>query len=105
MILILSLETYFISSVKGKVPKAKFFHLCQRLLDQAGCKSRYVHEWQGLEGESQHANSQDRPPQYFSENLSHTGIEPALSENFSPRHLKPYQLVYAPDDNLLHFFI
>ncbi|KAL2529633.1 Uncharacterized protein Fot_22234 [Forsythia ovata] len=63
--------------------------------DQAGCKSRDVHEWQGPEGESQQANPQDRPPQYFSENLSHTRIEPALSDDFPPRHLKPYQLAYT----------
>ncbi|KAL2513706.1 Cytochrome [Forsythia ovata] len=72
----------------GKVPKAKPSHLCQRPLDKASCKSRDVHEWQGSEGESQQTNPQDRPPQYFSENLSHTGIEPALLEDFSPRHLK-----------------
>ncbi|KAL2487705.1 Uncharacterized protein Fot_40997 [Forsythia ovata] len=83
-------------SVKGKVPKAKFLHLCQRPLDQAGCKSRDVHECQGPEGESQHANPQDRPSQYFSENLSHTGIEPVLPEDFSPHHLKSYQFAYAP---------
>ncbi|KAL2537077.1 Uncharacterized protein Fot_18468 [Forsythia ovata] len=47
---------------EGKVPKAKLPHLCQRPLDQAGCKSRDVHEWQGLEGESQQVNPQDRPP-------------------------------------------
>ncbi|KAL2516410.1 Uncharacterized protein Fot_30381 [Forsythia ovata] len=29
----------------------------------------------------------------------HTKIEPALPEDFSPRHLKPYQLVYTPGDN------
>ncbi|KAL2528909.1 Uncharacterized protein Fot_21510 [Forsythia ovata] len=70
-------------------------------LDQAGCKSRDVHEWQGPEGESQQANSQDRPLQYFSENLPHTGIEPALSENFSPRQLRPYQLAYAPGGDII----
>ncbi|KAL2480418.1 Cysteine-rich RLK (Receptor-like protein kinase) 8 [Abeliophyllum distichum] len=32
------------SSDKGKVPKAKPHYLCQRLFDQAGCKSRDVHE-------------------------------------------------------------
>ncbi|KAL2467709.1 Uncharacterized protein Fot_51234 [Forsythia ovata] len=68
-----------------------------RPLDQAGCKSKNVHEWQGLEEESQQANPQDRPPQYFSKNLSYTGIEPILSEDFSPRHLKPYQITYAPE--------
>ncbi|KAL2490080.1 Uncharacterized protein Fot_43372 [Forsythia ovata] len=84
------------SSVKRKASKAKPTHLCQRSLDQAGCKSRDVHEWQGPEGESQQANPQDRPPQYFSENLPHTKIEPALPEDFSPLHRKPYQLAYAP---------
>ncbi|KAL2559158.1 hypothetical protein Fot_03897 [Forsythia ovata] len=86
--------------LQGKVPKAKPPHLCQRPLDQADCKSRDVHEWQGPEGESQQVNPQDRPPQYFSENLPHTRIEPALPEDFSPRHLKPYQLAYAPGGNL-----
>ncbi|KAL2459064.1 Uncharacterized protein Fot_55082 [Forsythia ovata] len=56
----------------GKVSKTKLLHLCQRLLDQAGCKSKDVHDWQGHEGESQQANPQDRLPQYFSENLPHT---------------------------------
>ncbi|KAL2554787.1 Uncharacterized protein Fot_08406 [Forsythia ovata] len=74
-------------------------HLCQKPLDQAGCKSMDVHEWQGPEEESQPVNPQDRPPQYFSENLPHTGIEPALPEDFSPRHLRPYQLAYAPRGN------
>ncbi|KAL2520375.1 Uncharacterized protein Fot_24298 [Forsythia ovata] len=69
---------------EGKVPKAKPPHLCQRPLDQAGCKSRDVHKWQGPEGESQQVNPQDRPPQYFSENLPHTKIEPVLSDDFSP---------------------
>ncbi|KAL2559806.1 hypothetical protein Fot_04545 [Forsythia ovata] len=67
----------------GKVSKAKLFHLCQRFLDYACCKSKDVHEWQELDGESQQANPQDRPPQYFSENLSHTRIEPALPEDSS----------------------
>ncbi|KAL2468155.1 uncharacterized protein Fot_51680 [Forsythia ovata] len=67
----------------------------QRLFDQSGCKSRNVHEWQRPEGESQQANPQDRPLQYFSENPSNTGIEPTLPEDFSPRHLKPYQLDYS----------
>ncbi|KAL2554079.1 SAC domain-containing protein [Forsythia ovata] len=71
-------------------PEGETSHLYQRSLDQAGCKSRDVHEWQRPEGESQHANPQDRLPQYFSKNLSHTKIEPALSEDFFPRHLKPY---------------
>ncbi|KAL2474127.1 Small GTPase superfamily [Forsythia ovata] len=35
-------------SPEGEVP-----HLCQRPFDQAGRKSRDVHEWQGPEGESQ----------------------------------------------------
>ncbi|KAL2554077.1 Uncharacterized protein Fot_07696 [Forsythia ovata] len=73
--------------LEGETP-----HLCQRSLDQTGCKSRDVHEWQGLEGKSQQANPQDRPPQYFSENLPHTKIEHALPEDFSPHHLKPYSL-------------
>ncbi|KAL2487985.1 Uncharacterized protein Fot_41277 [Forsythia ovata] len=64
-------------SPQEKVSKAKPPHLCQRLLDQAGCKSRDVHEWQGPEGENQQANLEDKPPQYFSENLPHTKIEPA----------------------------
>ncbi|KAL2457838.1 Uncharacterized protein Fot_56066 [Forsythia ovata] len=93
------------SSVKGKVAKAKLPHLCQRPFDQACCKSRDVHEWQGLEGESQQANPQDRPPQYFSENLPHTGIEPALPEDFSPRHLKSYQLAYAPEGMLWRLLV
>ncbi|KAL2553968.1 protein YLS3-like [Forsythia ovata] len=84
------------AKITGKVPKAKLPHLCHRPLDQAGCKSRDVHEWQEPEEKSQQANPQDRPPQYFSENLPYTEIEPALLENFSPRHLKPYQLAYAP---------
>ncbi|KAL2559647.1 PPM-type phosphatase domain-containing protein [Forsythia ovata] len=63
---------------------------------RAGYKSRDVHEWQGLEGENQQTNHQDKLLQYFTENLSHTGIEPALLEDFSPRHLKPYQLAYVP---------
>ncbi|KAL2543949.1 Calcium-dependent protein kinase [Forsythia ovata] len=87
-------------ALRGKVSKAKPLHLCQKLLDQAGCKSRSVHKWQGLEGESQHANPQDRPPQYFSENLPHTEIEHALPEDFSPHHLRPYQLSYTPDGYL-----
>ncbi|KAL2535683.1 Uncharacterized protein Fot_17074 [Forsythia ovata] len=87
--------------VKGKVSKVKSLHLCQRPLDQTGCKSKDVHEWQGLEGESQQANFQDRSPQYFSENLPHTRIERALSEDFSPRYLKPYQLAHAPGANNL----
>ncbi|KAL2545660.1 Uncharacterized protein Fot_14893 [Forsythia ovata] len=89
--------------VKGKVPKAKSPYLCQMLLDQAGCKSNDVHEWQGPEGESQQANPQDRPPQYFSENLPHTRIEPSLPEDFSPRHFKPYQLAYAPGGSIARF--
>ncbi|KAL2456288.1 hypothetical protein Fot_56956 [Forsythia ovata] len=93
------------SSVKKKVPKAKPPHLCQRPLDQTGCKSRDVYEWQGLEGESQHANPQDRPSQYFSENLPHTVIEPALPEDFSPRHLKSYQLSYAPGRIVVDTFV
>ncbi|KAL2466030.1 UDP-glycosyltransferase 73C3 [Abeliophyllum distichum] len=68
-------------------------NLCQRPFDQAGCKSRDVHEWQGPEGESQQANPQDKFPQYFSENLPHPGIEPALPEDFSPRHLRPLLLI------------
>ncbi|KAL2536983.1 Uncharacterized protein Fot_18374 [Forsythia ovata] len=92
-------------SVKKKVLKAKLPHLCQRPLDQAGCKSRDVLEWQGSEGESQQANPQDRPPQYFSENLPHTRIEPALPEDFSPRHLKPYQLAYAPGGDMSTFYL
>ncbi|KAL2549980.1 hypothetical protein Fot_11510 [Forsythia ovata] len=60
---------YFFYS-KEKVSKAKLSHLCQRPLDHAGCKSRDVHEWQGLEGESQQANLQDRSPQYFSDMIS-----------------------------------
>ncbi|KAL2538695.1 Uncharacterized protein Fot_20086 [Forsythia ovata] len=28
--------------------------------------------------------------------MPHTGIEPALPEDFSPRHFKPYQIAYAP---------
>ncbi|KAL2489752.1 Uncharacterized protein Fot_43044 [Forsythia ovata] len=66
---------------------------------KGGCKSRDVHEWQEPEEESQQANPQDRPPQYFSENLPHTEIEPALLEDFSPRQLKPYQLAYTPGGN------
>ncbi|KAL2501203.1 Uncharacterized protein Fot_35051 [Forsythia ovata] len=85
-----------IPSNLGKSLEDETLHLCQRPLDQAGCKSRDVHEWQGPEGESQHANPQDRPPQYFSENLPHTGIKHALPEDFSPRHLRPYQLAYTP---------
>ncbi|KAL2508967.1 Uncharacterized protein Fot_32614 [Forsythia ovata] len=81
----------FKSGPEGEAP-----HLCQRPLDQAGCKSRDVHEWQGPEGESQQINPHDRPPQYFSENLPRTGIEPALPDDFSLHHLRPYQLVYAP---------
>ncbi|KAL2458907.1 Uncharacterized protein Fot_55470 [Forsythia ovata] len=77
-----------VRDARGKVPEAT--HLCQKPLDQAGCKSRDVHERQGPEGESQQANPQDRLPQYFSKNLSHTKIEPALPEDFSPRHLKSY---------------
>ncbi|KAL2469105.1 hypothetical protein Fot_50681 [Forsythia ovata] len=92
-------ERHFGSTpTSGKVSKAKLSHMCQKPLDQAGCKSRDVHEWQGPEGESQHANPQDRPSQYFSENLPHKEIEPALPEDFSPRHLKPYQLAYTPGD-------
>ncbi|KAL2463398.1 Uncharacterized protein Fot_53054 [Forsythia ovata] len=71
-------------------------HLYQRLLHHKDCKSRDVHEWQKPERESQQANPHDRLPQYFSENLFHMKIEPALPEDFSPRHLKSYQLVYAP---------
>ncbi|KAL2459878.1 Uncharacterized protein Fot_54622 [Forsythia ovata] len=77
------------TSDKRKVLKAKPSHLCQKSIDQADCKSKDVHEWQGPGGESQQANPQDRPPQYFSENLPHTRIEPALPEDFSPRHLRP----------------
>ncbi|KAL2548669.1 Uncharacterized protein Fot_10199 [Forsythia ovata] len=73
--------------VKEKVSKVKLSYLCQKFLDQASCKSRDVHEWQGPEEESQQTNPQDRPPQYFSENLSHTEIKPTLSENFSPRQM------------------
>ncbi|KAL2510225.1 hypothetical protein Fot_33872 [Forsythia ovata] len=57
------------------------------------CKLMDMYEWQRREGESQQANLQDRPPQYFSKNLPHTGIEHALPEDFSPRHLIPYQLI------------
>ncbi|KAL2502408.1 Uncharacterized protein Fot_36256 [Forsythia ovata] len=67
-----------------------------RSFDHAGYKSRDVHEWQESKGESQQANPQNRPPQYFSENLSHTEIEQALQEDFSLHHIKPYQLVYTP---------
>ncbi|KAL2468769.1 UTP--glucose-1-phosphate uridylyltransferase 3 [Forsythia ovata] len=77
----------FGSKLKGESPEGETFHLCQRSLDQTVCKSRNVHEWQELEGESQHANPQNRPSQYFSENLPHMGIEPALPEDFSPRLL------------------
>ncbi|KAL2546742.1 Uncharacterized protein Fot_15975 [Forsythia ovata] len=94
-----------VDKVKGKVSKAKPLHLCQRPIDQVGCKSRNVHEWQGLEGESQQANPQDRPPQYFCENLSYTEIEPVLLEDFSIRHLKPYQLTYAHGDVIHRFLI
>ncbi|KAL2463955.1 Uncharacterized protein Fot_51911 [Forsythia ovata] len=87
-----------VSNTLWESPEGETPHLCQRPLDQAGCKSRDVYEWQGPEGESQQVNPQDRPPQYFSENLSHTEIEPALPEDFSPRHLKPYQLAYAPGE-------
>ncbi|KAL2463678.1 hypothetical protein Fot_53334 [Forsythia ovata] len=54
--------------------------------------------------ESQHANPQDKPTQYFSENLSHTEIELALPDDFSPRHLRPYQLAYVPGGKQLPFF-
>ncbi|KAL2494868.1 Cytochrome [Forsythia ovata] len=81
----------------GKVPKANPTHPpVLEVLDQAGCKSMDVHVWQRPKGESQQANPQDSPLQYFSENLPRTRIEPALPEDFSPRHLKPYQLAYAP---------
>ncbi|KAL2516102.1 Uncharacterized protein Fot_30073 [Forsythia ovata] len=50
----------------------------KRPFDQASYKSRDVHEWQGHQEESQQANPQDKPPQYFSENLPHTKIEPTL---------------------------
>ncbi|KAL2520486.1 replication protein A 70 kDa DNA-binding subunit B-like [Forsythia ovata] len=90
---------------RGKSRRRSPPHLCQRPLDQACCKSSDVHEWQRPEGESQHANPQDRPPQYFSENLPHTGIEPTLSEDFLPHHLRPYQFVYAPGGLELHCLI
>ncbi|KAL2469045.1 Uncharacterized protein Fot_50621 [Forsythia ovata] len=43
-------------SSEGEAP-----YLCQRSLDQAGCKSRDVHEWQGPEGESQQTNPMTDP--------------------------------------------
>ncbi|KAL2544726.1 Uncharacterized protein Fot_13959 [Forsythia ovata] len=87
-----SKKKHTIYESKGNVPRGntqeslegEIIYLCQRSLDQAGCKSKNVHEWQGPEGESQHANPYDRPLQYFSENLLHTGIEHALSEDFFP---------------------
>ncbi|KAL2527928.1 hypothetical protein Fot_20529 [Forsythia ovata] len=105
--------------MERKGSEGEALHLCQRSIDQAGCKSKDVHEWQGPEGEiqqanprtdphnisvirpeeeSEHANLYDKPPQYFSENLSHIDIkiEPALPKDFSPRHFRLYQLVYTP---------
>ncbi|KAL2500823.1 Aspartate aminotransferase 3 [Forsythia ovata] len=61
-------------------------HLCQRFLDHVGCKSRDMQEWQRPEGESQQANPQNRPPQYFSENLLQTScrrISPHVTSSLS----------------------
>ncbi|KAL2508087.1 Uncharacterized protein Fot_31734 [Forsythia ovata] len=93
------------SFVKGKVPKAKLLHLCQRPLNQAGCKLRDVHEWQGPERERANMPTPEQTPQYFSENLPHTRIEHVLSEDFSPRHLKLYQLAYVPGGVKLQSYV
>ncbi|KAL2495752.1 putative methyltransferase-like protein 5 [Forsythia ovata] len=54
------------------------------------------------EEENQQANPQDKTQQYFSENLFHTEIEPALPEDFSPRHLRPYQFTYVIGSDGMH---
>ncbi|KAL2521561.1 hypothetical protein Fot_25484 [Forsythia ovata] len=87
------------STMIGKSPESEINYLCQRLLDQACCKSRDVHEWQEPEEESQQVNSHDRPPQYFSENLPHTGIESALSKDLRLLNLPQLSICLIRSDH------
>ncbi|KAL2537881.1 Uncharacterized protein Fot_19272 [Forsythia ovata] len=77
-------EEFQLSLFKGKVPKAKPSHLCQRPLDQAGYKSRDVHEWQDLR---ERAN---RPtPRTDSHNIS-VKICPTRESNLRCRRISPH---------------
>ncbi|KAL2559630.1 hypothetical protein Fot_04369 [Forsythia ovata] len=92
-----ALEEEFTDESTGKVPKVKLptcvrGPLTRRIVNRGMCTSG-----RDLRKRANRPTHRTDPNNISVKICPHTKIEPVLLEDFSPRHLKSYQLAYAPE--------